>query len=288
MRLVKIADYRERAFQGIEWQDMLKRRIRANPSWENLFFLGMHWTEYCRFFHFFGHVYLQCDVSQRTARWTLRRALRKSPENARVLAAIGFTYVLHCPKPPYPKVSRFFQRAHQCAPREPFYALCAQAGAYMTGQYAQAAQLCEGILETAGNDEEIQICARLTAAFACVQAGECERAQKRLAEIQPEALRKLPNPEWSLWDLLEAYYCAEAPEKARQIYEACHAGDIPVQSPCANCLKNGIEESAEEYARNRKAILRYYNPIRNLDFWNRLAEPFPDIRKGDFPIKKEG
>lgn len=87
--------------------------------------------------------------------------------------------------------------------------------------------------------------------------------------------------------MLEAYYCAGAPEKARQIYGICHAREIPMESPCANYLEKGMQENAEAYARNREALLKNYNPVRNIDLRTSLSGHSMDDPRSDFLLQNK-
>ena len=268
MKIVKILDSTKKTFYGITQADHLKRKIQKEDAWENYFFLGMLWTDYCRYIPLFRGYYLQFDVSLKAVRRCLYRALRKSPQNPKVLAAMGWTYIIHSPQPKYLKVRRFFQEACKFDPENPFYAWSMLAAMYMLGEYEQSCGEIPGIAE---EDVEISFWWKMTRAFALMQIGAYERAQECLARIKMDAIDRLPEPEEAVWTWIEACYCAGTRERAREIYQACHAGDMRIGSPCRKYLEAETDLTIAEHEQNKKEIFEYFNPLRMVRWWDRLV-----------------
>lgn len=268
MEIIRVKDYSEKVFLGIEQANIIRAKRKADNSWESYFLLGMLWTDYCRFIRIFRNYYLRLDVSLKAARRCLHHALYKSPQNPRILAAIGWTYIVHCPHPNYVKVKEFFLRAHRCAPQNSFYAWCALAVKYMLGEYEE---LCKESLKVVDEDSEMRFLSQITYAFAMARKGKNECAQACLANIKYDELCKLPSPEEAVWTLIEAYYCIKDMEHAMEIYEAYHAKDMMIGSPCRKYFDERICESISEYEYNRAQIFRYFNPLRMVCWWDRLV-----------------
>lgn len=256
MRIVRITDRQRRIFEGIELADMLKARIRQGGTWQDRSALGVHWMEYCRFFRLFGCVYLCLDVSQRAARRCFRRALRKKPQDAHTLAAIGNTYMR---ERQYAKALPYFERAFQSAPTGAYYAWRLLAALYLLGQYAQVLQRCEEAIPTV-QDAVIACWMRLTAAFAALQNGDRATATAHLTQLDAAALLEMEDGNAAFWSLLEALCCSGQWEKARTLYAKHRDRLTPYDTPCQGFLA-GEGASGKWDADACGKTLRAFRPI---------------------------
>lgn len=244
MKIIAVTDYKEKVFLGIEQADIIKKRIKENNAWENDYLLGVLWIDNCRYIQLSKNHYVQLDVSSKAARRCFYRALRKSPQNPRVFAAIGWSYIIHCPKPDYIKIRQFFERAYKSAPQDPFYAWCMLAVTYMSGEYEK---LCSESPRISQDDPEISFLSQITYAFALVQRNEYGRAKAVLAGIRPDILCQVPTLDEAVWTLIEALYCIGEMEYAREIYATNQAGKMMIGSPCRKYFEEEGDETVSDH-----------------------------------------
>lgn len=283
MKIIAVAGYKKKVFLGIEQANIIKKCIKENNSWENNYRLGMLWIDNCRYIRFYQNYYIQFDVSSKAARRCFFRALRKSPQNPRVLAAIGWSYMVHCPRPDYIKIKRFFEMAYESAPREPFYAWCMLAVTYMSGKYEK---LCSEPPRIPQIDPVIFFLSQITYTFAFVQQNKCERAKAILTSIKPDIFCQMSASDEAVWTLIEAYYCIGEMESAWEIYITNQAGKMMIGSPCRKYFEEDGEETVSDYMKNRKEILKYFNPLRMIRWWDYLVGRSMDDLKDEYLLSK--
>lgn len=286
MRIINVKDYKEKVLLGIEQADIVKRRIKDIPSWENYFLLGVLWTDDCRYLRIFGRYYLQFDVSQGAARRCFRQALQMYPKNPKVLAAIGATYLIPY-NLEYDKAQPFFQLALQYMPGEPFYVWCELAVMYMLGKYEWVTRFCKTLPFGIEKDNEVFFWIQVTNFFAWLQRNELKIARECLLRIEIGNLDELPSRDDAVWDIVEAYYCVGEFGRAREIYTTYCVGNILYDSPCRNFFEQERNEDALEYEHNRTEILRRFGPTGRIEIWSRLVGHSMDDLMDSFLLMNE-
>ena len=88
--------------------------------------------------------------------------------------------------------------------------------------------------------------------------------------------------------MIEALYCIGEMEYAREIYATNQAGKMMIGSPCRKYFEEEGDETVSDHMQNRKEILKYFNPLRMIRWWDYLVGQSMDDLKDAYLLNQVG